>query len=71
MSWPYNHVIAYVYDADTHCRGCAGKRFGPSIHKMDGWHDVIFDIDERIDDLGCGTCHQLIASSTLHEEEIA
>lgn len=69
--WPNNRVIAYVYDADTHCRGCAGRKLGPWIHRLDGWHQVIFDTDERIDDLYCGTCHKLIAPSTISIEEQA
>lgn len=63
-----SRVIAYTYDADVHCRGCAGKRFGPSIHRPDvvvAGGGVIFETDELLDDMYCGDCHKLIAEKTI------
>ncbi len=61
-------IIALAYDSDTHCVDCASQLHGQSVLMpgATGFESgVIFDTDERINDLYCGTCRELIAASTL------
>lgn len=57
-------VIAYTYDAAVHCRDCAVERFGPGVGGL-MWIGAVFDTDERIEDLHCDDCRELIGESTL------
>lgn len=58
-------IIAFTYDSDAHCVDCAKERFGNPAAIC--WLGAMHDIDERIEDLYCGTCRELIANSTLED----
>lgn len=64
-------ILAYTYDADTHCTICARKRFGAGpdgeVYARDNegnearpvfsWDDLEADYE---DGMYCGTCHHCI-----------
>lgn len=59
------NIIAYSYESDVHCVACAKAAFVSPAALM--WLGVLFETDERVTDLTCGTCRELIAPSTLEE----
>lgn len=58
-------VIAFTYESGAHCVDCAKARFGNPMALC--FLGAVHDIDERVDDLWCDTCRQLIAESTLSQ----
>jgi len=57
-------VIAYTYEADTHCAECARERFGDALDEPDTQDDegnpigAIFSTDEHPEGLSCGDCNE-------------
>lgn len=63
-------IVAYTYDADTHCPSCAEKRWGLEEHGRWVREDAtdregntvhpVFSTDELEDLEVCGTCREMI-----------
>lgn len=60
-------IIAYAYEADLHCQECTLQRFGAELNGTATIKDregnevhPIFDIDEQLEPLVCGDCHEII-----------
>jgi hypothetical protein len=56
-------VIAYTYEADSHCPECARERFDDALDGPDARGDegnpvgAIFSTDEHSDGLSCADCN--------------
>lgn len=68
------HIVAYTYEADTHCPGCTKASFGDDgmghsygvdaegneIHPIFGWDPGWHDDTVECEALVCGTCNGVI-----------